>query len=103
MSVALVVAGLGGRLMMKRLLVVGAVVLFLLAMTVSVFADPIHVGGGPRANSVRILIGGGPSLFCDPIHVGGGPCLAFLPIHVGGGPQLTTFSPIHVGGGPRAQ
>jgi len=75
--------------MMKRLVVVGMVVALLLAMAVSVFADPIHVGGGPKATS-------------SPIHVGGGPMVSSSPIHVGGGPQQMS-TPIHVGGGPLAE
>jgi hypothetical protein len=59
--------------MMKRLVVVGMVVALLLAMAVSVFADPIHVGGGPRVNSTPIHVGGGPRVSSSPIHVGGGP------------------------------
>ncbi len=59
--------------MMKRLVVVGMVVALLLAMAVSVFADPIHVGGGPKLMSTPIHVGGGPMLMSTPIHVGGGP------------------------------
>jgi hypothetical protein len=73
--------------MMKRFLVAGAVGLLLLATAVSVFADPIHVGGGPKATSSPIHVGGGPHLLGSPIHVGGGPSLTSSPIHVGGGPQ----------------
>lgn len=73
--------------MMKRFLVLGAVVLVLLATAVAVFADPIHVGGGPKANSTPIHVGGGPKLMGAPIHVGGGPMLDSTPIHVGGGPN----------------
>jgi hypothetical protein len=46
--------------MMKRLGIVGVIVALLVAVAMSAFANPIHVGGGPRSNS-------------DPIHVGGGP------------------------------
>jgi hypothetical protein len=72
--------------MMKRFVVVGMVVAVLLAMAVSVFADPIHVGGGPKLTSTPIHVGGGPKLLGSPIHVGGGPQLMSTPIHVGGGP-----------------
>ena len=59
--------------MMKRLVVVGMVVALLLAVAVSVFADPIHVGGGPKGTSTPIHVGGGPRVLGSPIHVGGGP------------------------------
>lgn len=59
--------------MMKRLVVVGMVVALLLGVAVSVFADPIHVGGGPKLTSTPIHVGGGPRLLGSPIHVGGGP------------------------------
>ena len=59
--------------MMKRLVVVGMVVAFLLGVAVSVFADPIHVGGGPKLTSTPIHVGGGPQVTSTPIHVGGGP------------------------------
>ncbi len=72
--------------MMKRLVVVGMVVALLLAVAASVFADPIHVGGGPMLTSAPIHVGGGPHLLGSPIHVGGGPTLMGAPIHVGGGP-----------------
>lgn len=73
--------------MMKRFLVFGAVFALLLAMAVTAFADPIHVGGGPHLTSTPIHVGGGPMLMSSPIHVGGGPSLMSTPIHVGGGPQ----------------
>ncbi len=72
--------------MMKRLVVVGMVVALLLAVAVSAFGDPIHVGGGPKLMSAPIHVGGGPMLMSSPIHVGGGPMLMSSPIHVGGGP-----------------
>jgi hypothetical protein len=72
--------------MMKRVVVVGMVVAVLLAMAVSAFGDPIHVGGGPRLTRAPIHVGGGPGLLSSPIHVGGGPQLMSTPIHVGGGP-----------------
>jgi hypothetical protein len=59
--------------MMKRLVVVGMVVALLLGVAVSVLADPIHVGGGPRLLGSPIHVGGGPQLMSAPIHVGGGP------------------------------
>lgn len=46
--------------MMKRFVVVGMVVALLLGVAVSVFADPIHVGGGPKLTSTPIHVGGGP-------------------------------------------
>ena len=57
------------------LLVVMVVSLFVAIAAVTVSADPIHVGGGPRLTS------------SSPIHVGGGPRLrsSSNPIHVGGG------------------
>jgi len=72
--------------MMKRLVVVGMAVALLLAVCVGVFADPIHVGGGPRLTNAPIHVGGGPVMMSSPIHVGGGPTLMSTPIHVGGGP-----------------
>lgn len=63
------------RLARVALLLVIVVSLFVAIAAVTVSADPIHVGGGPRLTSSS-------------------------PIHVGGGPRLTTSSsPIHVGGG----
>jgi len=59
--------------MMKRFVVVGMVVALLLSVAVSVFADPIHVGGGPKLTSTPIHVGGGPRAMSTPIHVGGGP------------------------------
>jgi hypothetical protein len=59
--------------MMKRLVVAGMVVAVLLGVAVSVLADPIHVGGGPKLTSTPIHVGGGPKLLGSPIHVGGGP------------------------------
>ncbi len=59
--------------MLKRLLIIGAVVLLLFTVAVGVFADPIHVGGGPKLTSSPIHVGGGPELTSSPIHVGGGP------------------------------
>lgn len=62
------------RLAKTLLLVVMVVSLFIAIAAVTVSADPIHVGGGPKLTSSS-------------------------PIHVGGGPKLTSSSPIHVGGG----
>ncbi|HDL86118.1 MAG TPA: hypothetical protein ENH11_07330 [Candidatus Acetothermia bacterium] len=63
------------RLAKTLLLIVMVVSLFVAIAAVTVSANPIHVGGGPRLTSSS-------------------------PIHVGGGPRLTTdSSPIHVGGG----
>ena len=59
--------------MIKKLVVVGMVVALLLAVAVSAFADPIHVGGGPKITSTPIHVGGGPRVLGSPIHVGGGP------------------------------
>ncbi len=61
---------------MKRWVVVGIIVALFLTVAVGVSADPIHVGGGPKA------------LMSSPIHVGGGPSLMSSPIHVGGGPLI---------------
>ena len=63
------------RLARKLLLVAMVISLFIAIAAVTVSADPIHVGGGPRLTS------------SSPIHVGGGPRL------------ITSSSPIHVGGG----
>ncbi|MEN6369219.1 MAG: hypothetical protein ABFD77_05925 [Thermotogota bacterium] len=60
---------------MKRWVVVGIIVALFMTVAVGVSADPIHVGGGPKA-------------LCSPIHVGGGPQLMSSPIHVGGGPAI---------------
>jgi hypothetical protein len=46
--------------MLKRFLVVGAVVALLLAVAVSAFGDPIHVAGGPKTMSSPIHVAGGP-------------------------------------------
>jgi hypothetical protein len=59
--------------MIKRFVVVGMVVALFLGVAVSVFADPIHVGGGPKLTSTPIHVGGGPRVMSTPIHVGGGP------------------------------
>jgi len=59
--------------MIKKFVVVGMVVALLLAVAVSAFADPIHVGGGPKITSTPIHVGGGPRVLGSPIHVGGGP------------------------------
>jgi len=59
--------------MVKKFVVVGMVVALLLAVAVSAFADPIHVGGGPKITSTPIHVGGGPRVLGSPIHVGGGP------------------------------
>jgi len=58
---------------MKRLIALLVVVALLMATGVSLLADPIHVGGGPRSASSPIHVGGGPRLPSGPIHVGGGP------------------------------
>ena len=52
---------------MKRLFVLIAVLALLVAGTVSVFANPIHVGGGQLTTSTL-----------SPIHVGGGQSLTAL-------------------------
>ena len=63
------------RLAKALLLMAMIVSLFIATVAVTVSADPIHVGGGPKLASSSL-------------------------IHVGGGPKLTSsFSPIHVGGG----
>jgi len=59
--------------MIKKFVVVGMVVALLLAVAVSAFADPIHVGGGPKGTNTPIHVGGGPRVLGSPIHVGGGP------------------------------
>ena len=63
------------QLVRTLLLVVVVVSLFVSIAAVTVSADPIHVGGGPRLT------------LSSPIHVGGGPRLtsSSSPIHVGGG------------------
>ncbi len=63
------------RLAKTLLLVVMVVSLFVAIAAVTVSADPVHVGGGPRLTS------------SSPVHVGGGPRLtsSFTPTHVGGG------------------
>ena len=58
---------------MKRWVVVGIIVALFLTVAIGVSADPIHVGGGPKALSSPIHVGGGPHLLSSPIHVGGGP------------------------------
>jgi hypothetical protein len=60
------------RVAKVAILVVALVSLFLAAMTITVSARPIHVGG----SSVPIHVGGSSA----PIHVGG----SSVPIHVGG-------------------
>ncbi|MDD5265392.1 MAG: hypothetical protein PHU43_11235 [Candidatus Bipolaricaulis sp.] len=60
---------------MKRWVIVGVIVALFLTVTVSVFADPIHVGGGPKTLSSPLHVGGGPKLMSSPIHVGGGPLI----------------------------
>jgi hypothetical protein len=60
---------------MKRWVIVGVIVALFLTVAVGVFADPIHVGGGPKALSSPIHVGGGPTLMSSPIHVGGGPLI----------------------------
>jgi len=63
------------QLVRTLLLVVMVVSLFIAIAAVTVSADPVHVGGGPRLTSSS-------------------------PVHVGGGPRLTSSSsPVHVGGG----
>jgi len=63
------------QLVRTLLLVVMVVSLFVAIAAVTVSADPVHVGGGPRLTSSS-------------------------PVHVGGGPRLTSSSsPVHVGGG----
>lgn len=66
------------RLARTLLLITMVVSLFVAIAAVTVAADPIHVGGGPRLTT---------SSSSGPIHVGGGPRL------------VTSSSPIHVGGG----
>ena len=85
---------------MKRLFVLIAVLALLITGTVSVLADPIHVGGGQFTTSVL-----------SPIHVGGGQfitALAKVPAHANAyglyeqgvdEPEMVLLSPIHVGGG----
>jgi hypothetical protein len=60
---------------MKRWIAFGLVLALTLALAASVFADPIHVGGGPKLMSSPIHVGGGPKLMSSPIHVGGGPLI----------------------------
>ena len=84
---------------MKRLITLIAVLALLIIGTVSVLADPIHVGGGTLTAATL-----------SPIHVGGGTltALAKVPAHAKAlglrengivEPELLRFSPIHVGGG----
>jgi len=63
------------RLAKALVLLVMVVSLFVAIAAVTVSADPVHVGGGPRLTS------------SSPVHVGGGPRL------------VTSSSPVHVGGG----
>ncbi|MEA3238977.1 MAG: hypothetical protein U9Q94_04250 [Candidatus Bipolaricaulota bacterium] len=63
------------RLAKALVLLVIVVSLFVAIAAVTVSADPVHVGGGPRLIS------------SSPVHVGGGPRL------------VTSSSPVHVGGG----
>lgn len=63
------------RLAKALVLLVIVVSLFVAIAAVTVSADPVHVGGGPRLTS------------SSPVHVGGGPRL------------VTSSSPVHVGGG----
>ena len=86
---------------MKRLFVLIAVLALLVAGTVSVLADPIHVGGGSFTASATF----------SPIHVGGGSyttALSKVPAHAKAyglrgkafeEPAMILLSPIHVGGG----
>jgi hypothetical protein len=71
---------------MKRWMIFGLILVFVVALAASAFADPIHVGGGPKVRTAPIHVGGGPKLANSPIHVGGGVTLTSTPIHVGGGP-----------------
>jgi len=50
---------------MKRLIALLVVVALLVATGVSLLADPIHIGGGPRTASSPIHIGGGPNVLGD--------------------------------------
>ena len=61
------------RLAKTLLLVVMVVSLFVAIAAVTVSADPVHVGGGPRLTS------------SSPVHVGGGLTTLSTPVHVGGG------------------
>ncbi len=84
---------------MKRLFVLIAVLVLLVAGTVSVLADPIHIGGGTLTATTL-----------SPIHIGGGTLTAVnkIPAHAnayglrGEGlaePEMILLSPIHIGGG----
>jgi hypothetical protein len=64
--------------MMKRfgklvLLAVLIASLFVSVVAISVSADPVHVGGGPRlASSGDSYFDDGVTTLCSPVHVGGG-------------------------------
>jgi len=58
---------------MKRLIALLVILALVMTVGVSLLADPIHVGGGPRTISSPIHVGGGPRILSSPIHVGGGP------------------------------
>ena len=71
---------------MKRIFVLIAVVALLVAGTVSVLADPIHIGGGTLSAATL-----------SPIHIVGGTLTAVAKEPVE--PEMVLLSPIHIGGG----
>jgi hypothetical protein len=84
---------------MKRIFVLIAVLTLLVAGTVSVLADPVHIGGGTLTAATL-----------SPIHIGGGTLTALdkMPAHAkaygfrGMGveePEMILLSPVHIGGG----
>ena len=48
---------------MKRLIALLVILALVMTVGVSLLADPIHVGGGPRTISSPIHVGGGPNIF----------------------------------------
>jgi len=84
---------------MKRILVLIAVLALLVAGTVSVLADPVHIGGGTLTAATL-----------SPIHIGGGTLTAMVkaPTHAKAyglrgkaivEPEMVLLSPVHIGGG----